>query len=62
MVTPRRRLFTAENYANISRFGKATELFVRRDKFDKITQDQWQALSTRGFHAPGDKDYGKKTR
>ncbi|AKM79466.1 MAG: hypothetical protein UX85_C0005G0019 [Candidatus Beckwithbacteria bacterium GW2011_GWB1_47_15] len=51
-----------ENYANISRFGKATELFVRRDKFDKITQDQWQALSTRGFHAPGDKDYGKKTR
>jgi len=39
----------SQKYVNIIRHGKPTELFVRSDRFAKITDSQWTALTTRGF-------------
>ena len=39
----------SQKYVNIIRHGKPTELFVRSDRFAKITDSQWAALLTRGF-------------
>jgi len=38
-----------EKYINILKNNKTTELFVRKDKYEKITEDQWQILTTREF-------------
>lgn len=39
-----------DKYVNIARNGQPTELYLRRDKFDSITDSQWTALKTRGFN------------
>lgn len=36
-------------YRPLYRYGKATELFIRKDIFDKISPDEWDSLETRGF-------------
>jgi hypothetical protein len=38
-----------EKYTNVFRHGKASELFVRSDRYQQISEEQWQALLTRGF-------------
>lgn len=40
----------AEKYVNILKFGQPTELYLRRDKFNSLTDSQWAALETRGFN------------
>ena len=39
-----------EKYENILRHEKSTKLFVRKDKFETVTEDQWKALESRGFN------------
>lgn len=39
----------ANKYVNIFKYGRPTELFIRRDRFAQITDSQWATLSTRGF-------------
>ena len=46
----------AAKYINILKFGRPTELYLRRDKFDSITVSQWAALETRGFSPPSSND------
>jgi len=44
-----------EKYVNILRNDKATGLFVRKDKYEKITEDEWKVLTTREFEKYVDK-------
>ena len=39
----------SQKYVNVFRHGQPTELFIRSDRFLKITDSQWAALLTRGF-------------
>ena len=39
----------SQKYVNVLRHDKPTELFIRSDRFLKITDSQWAALLTRGF-------------
>lgn len=41
----------SKKYQNIRRDNKTTELFVRNDKYELITKEQWQALESRGFES-----------
>ncbi|MDZ7586844.1 MAG: hypothetical protein U0946_03740, partial [Patescibacteria group bacterium] len=40
----------AEKYINLQRDNKPTLLFVRKDRFEEITPEQWTALETRRFN------------
>jgi hypothetical protein len=38
-----------EKYTNIPKDSQSTLLFIRNDRYNRITPDQWLALATRGF-------------
>ena len=40
----------AERYISLQRDNKATLLFVRKDRYEEITPEQWAALETRRFN------------
>ncbi|MFH0943533.1 MAG: hypothetical protein V1810_05195 [Candidatus Beckwithbacteria bacterium] len=40
----------AEKYINLQRDNQATLLFIRKDRYEKITPEQWAALETRRFN------------
>ncbi|MBU3935817.1 hypothetical protein KJ909_04030, partial [Patescibacteria group bacterium] len=40
----------AKKYINLQRDNKATLLFVRKDRYEEITPEQWAALETRRFN------------